>query len=204
MGVKERRARQKEELRQEILEAARELFAKEGYQAVSMRRIAEKIDYTPTTIYLYFPSKDALLHSICEETFSRLVEEFQRIASRFPDPLERLRASGRAYIEFGLKHPNHYRATFMVGHVGKTAEESMRYHEGSMGQKCFMQLRANVEECVRTGRFRQVDVEAASQALWATMHGITSLLIVFPHFPWAERNRLITQIIDMTAQGLWR
>jgi len=202
MSVKERREREKEELRQDILKAARELFIHEGYENVSMRRIAEKIEYSPTTIYLYFRNKEELLHSICEETFSRLVAEFARIASEFPDPVERLRASGRAYIEFGLKHPNQYRATFMVGHHGKTPKESMRFFQGSMGQKCFMQLRANVEECVRTGRFRLLDIDAVSQALWASMHGITSLLIVFPHFPWVDREQMIRQMTDMLTDGL--
>jgi len=69
MGSKQRREREKEALRQDILDAARELFVEEGYDNVSMRRVAEKIEYSPTTIYLYFEDKASLLYAICEETF---------------------------------------------------------------------------------------------------------------------------------------
>lgn len=75
MGVQERRAREKKELRQEILDAAREMFVRDGFENVSMRKIAEKIEYSPTTIYLYFQDKADLLDCLCEETFTRLVKK---------------------------------------------------------------------------------------------------------------------------------
>ena len=113
MAVKARRARQKAVLRREILDAARELFAREGYESVSMRKIAHKIDYSPTTIYLYFQDKFELLRGICEETFGKLAAQFDEIERTTQDPVERLKKAGRAYIEFGLRFPNHYRVTFM-------------------------------------------------------------------------------------------
>ena len=79
MGVKERKARQKKFLRQEILDAASELFVKDGYENVSMRRIADKIEYSPTTIYLYFKDKAELLEQVCQETFARLKQVLVRI-----------------------------------------------------------------------------------------------------------------------------
>jgi AcrR family transcriptional regulator len=202
VGVKERRAREKKELRQEILDAARELFAKEGYEDVSMRKIAEKIDYSATTIYLYFRDKDELLHSICEETFTKLVRKFEGIGAESSDPLDRLRRVGRAYIEFGLSHPNHYQVTFMgAGHPGPMQDESFDF-PGSMGGKCFLHLRTIVEECVRKGKIRPVDVDATSQALWAAVHGVTSLLISHPYFPWVARDRLIEQVVNLSIEGL--
>src|SRR5208283_4116639 len=108
MGLTERRERQKLALRQEILTAARELFAKEGYENVSMRRIAEKIEYSPTTIYLYFRDKDELLHEMCAETFALLTRKLNKILGAEGDPVEKLRMGLKAYVEFGLKHPNHY------------------------------------------------------------------------------------------------
>jgi AcrR family transcriptional regulator len=202
VSVKERRAREKEELRQEILDAARELFAKEGYQNVSMRKIAEKIDYSPTTIYLYFEDKNELLSSICEETFTKLVKEFEDIVASTDDPIEQLKRAGRAYIDFGLSHPNHYTVTFMgAGHPGHTEEHKFDF-QGSMGERCFMHLRSIVERCVRQGKFRPLDLDATSQALWAVVHGITSLLITHPLFPWVDKNLLINQVIDVMAEGL--
>ena len=79
MGTKERREREKEEIRQKILDAARELFVQEGYDAVSMRKIAEKIEYSPTAIYLHFKDKRSVLIALCDEDFLRLARELQKI-----------------------------------------------------------------------------------------------------------------------------
>ena len=202
MSVQERRAREREELRQEILDAARELFAREGFHNVSMRKIAQKIDYSPTTIYLYFKDKNELLTSICEETFTKLVKQFDDIVASTSDPLEQLRRAGHAYVEFGLRYPNHYTVTFMgVGHPGHMEAHEFDYR-GSMGEKCFMHLRAIVERCVQQGKFRPLDLDATSQGLWAVVHGITSLLITHPRFPWVDKNRLIEQVIDVMTEGL--
>src|SRR6185295_8761728 len=106
MGVQERREREKKELRQEILDAARDLFIREGFENVSMRKIAEKIEYSPTTIYLHFVDKADLLDCVCEETLQKLENRLAAIALATPDTLDRLTAGLRAYIEFGLEHPN--------------------------------------------------------------------------------------------------
>ncbi len=196
MAVKERRAREKERLRADILDAARELFVKEGYENVSMRRIAEKIEYSPTTIYLYFRDKAELLQSICEETFGALTRQFEEISKAVSDPVERLRMIGRAYIDFGLKHPNQYRLTFMMGPFQQHLGEVFQY-EGSLGQKCFEALRATVAECVKQEKFRNVDVDMASQSMWAAVHGVTSLLIAHPWFPWVDKDKLIDQVLEM-------
>ena len=201
MSVKERRAREKEELRQEILDAARELLAEEGYENVSMRKIAQKIDYSATTIYLYFHDKEELCRSVCDETFTKLVQQFENITAGINDPIEQLRRVGSAYIEFGLSHPNHYKVTFMGAGLPKRIEGEEIDFRG-MGAKCFLYLRGIVEECVRQGKFRPVDVDVASQALWAVVHGITSLLISHPAFPWVDRTRLIDQVINVMAEGL--
>ncbi len=201
MSVKERRAREKEELRQAILDAARELFAEQGYENVSMRKIAEKIDYSPTTIYLYFHDKEELCGSVCDETFTKLVRQFENITAGISDPVEQLKRVGSAYIEFGLSHPNHYKVTFMgAGRPKRMEGNEVDFH--GMGANCFMHLRGIVEECVRQGKFRSVDVDVASQALWAMVHGITSLLITHPAFPWVDRTQLIEQVINVMAEGL--
>ena len=106
LGTKERREREKEEIRQKILDAARELFVQEGYDAVSMRKIAERIEYSPTAIYLHFKDKRSVLIALCDEDFLRLARELQKIG-RIEDPVERMRQSGRAYIRFALEHASH-------------------------------------------------------------------------------------------------
>src|ERR1035438_1121367 len=112
MGVKQRRAREKEGLRDEILDAARALFVKEGYESVSIRKIADKVEYATGTIYLYFRDKAEILDRICEETFARLIVRMQAIEHDSAAPLDKLRRGLRTYIQFGLDNPNHYVLTF--------------------------------------------------------------------------------------------
>jgi AcrR family transcriptional regulator len=199
MGVQERRAREKKELRQEILDAARGLFLREGYENVSMRKIAEKIEYSPTTIYLYFQDKADLLDCICEETLGRLVRKQNQLEQTVADPLERLRLSLRSYIEFGLKHPNHYMVTFVMT---KSMEPQMPMKAHEMGQRGFNFLRTTLALCGERKLLEVADVEATAQVLWASIHGLTSLLIARPKFPWVDRDRLIDTLIDTMLTGL--
>jgi AcrR family transcriptional regulator len=199
MGVQERRAREKKELRQEILDAARDLFLREGYENVSMRKIAEKIEYSPTTIYLYFQDKSDLLDCICEETLLRLVRKQNVLEQSTADPLERLRLSLRYYIEFGLKHPNHYMVTFMMTRSIEN-HPPMKSHE--IGLKAFNFLRTTLALCAERRLIEVADLEATAQTVWAATHGLTSLLIARPKFPWVERNRLIDTMIDTLLAGL--
>src|SRR5580692_3211582 len=125
MGVKERREREKSETRDKILDAARELFVTEGYEGVSMRRVAEKIEYSPTAIYVHFADKNELFHELCGQDFARLPEEMQS-ADMPADPIERLRQLGRNYIQLGLRFPNHYLFMFMTPHPPNEPDEEDR------------------------------------------------------------------------------
>lgn len=201
MGVPERRARQKRFLRQEILDAASELFVREGYENVSMRRIAQRIEYSPTTIYLHFKDKAELLEQVCNETFARLVQRLRVIMDQPGEPLERFKRGLLAYIEFGLENPHHYRATFMMP-VPEGINEKKQHQEDSPGMVAFSFLRRGINECVKAGKLPPMDVELASQELWAGIHGITSLLITHEHFPWVGREKLVTGVVDTVVAGL--
>ena len=115
MTVESRRKGEKEALRQRILDAARELFVKNPYEAVTLRMIAERAEYTAPTILNHFGSKEGLIFAICEEDFRALRARFERIA-KVADPVERLEGIGQAYVEFAMSHPNHYRFMFMTPH----------------------------------------------------------------------------------------
>ena len=105
MTIHARRARQKALLRQEIIDAARDILAREGYEQLSMRKVAERIEYSPTAIYLHFQDKRDLVFQICEETFVRLVDDLSSLEHDYPRPLDRLREGLRRYVAFGLSHP---------------------------------------------------------------------------------------------------
>jgi len=201
MGVKERRARQKKFLRQEILDAASELFVRDGFENVSMRGIADKIEYSPTTIYIYFKDKAELLEQVCKDTFGRLVQRLTKIMEQPGDPVERLKKGLIAYIEFGLQNPHHYRATFMM--PLPEGFDKTKYHEtDSPGKQAFSFLIRGVTDCIKAGKLPAIDVELASQTIWAGIHGITSLLIVHELFPWAGREKVIHSTVDTLVAGL--
>jgi AcrR family transcriptional regulator len=202
MGIKERREKAKENLRQEIFDAASELFAKEGIANVSMRKIAEKIEYSPTTIYLYFKDKTTLLHQICEETFAKLAVDVTKIRELTDDPLEILRGGMRAYIEFGLKHPNHYGVVFITPSDGYLDKKNEHSFDDSTGKVAFEKLVESVVMCMEAGVIKNGDIELISQTLWAGMHGLTSLLIGHTDFPFAEKERLIDCLIETMIKGL--
>ncbi len=201
MGVAERRERAKENLRQEILEAASELFAKEGYANVSMRKIAEKIEYSPTTIYLYFNDKTDLLNQICEGTFGRLIERVSAIEGSSDDPLDCLKRGMRAYVEFGLRYPHHYEVTFITPIMDFLGQEAHPY-EGSTGQRAFEYIVRQVVAGIEAGQIRKGDVATISQTVWAAIHGVTSLLIGHTDFPFVEKDALIDNVISTTIKGI--
>jgi AcrR family transcriptional regulator len=202
MGTLTRRTRHKEKMRQDILDAARELFVAEGYDNVSMRKIGERIEYSPTIIYHYFQDKADLVYCLIEETFSRMLFMLRTLTETCADPLECLSRSGRAFVNFGLTYPNYYRMAFMVEIHPKDEQEKSRYlRPESPGIQTFAFLRRLVEECVRTGKFRAVDIELTTQHLFAVVHGITALLITHPEFPWAARDHLIDYVIESALKS---
>ena len=199
MGIAERRARHKTSLRQDILDAARQMFAEEGYDRVSMRRLAERIEYSPTAIYLHFEDKDDLFKAVCDETFAKLARRLEKQRQQMTgNPLACLKAGLREYIEFGLKHPEHYIVTFMH----RAREESVKDFEGSVGQEAFGYLHRAVADCVEAGLFRPMRTEVTAQVLWVSVHGLVSLLIAKKGFPFAARAVLIDEQVETLVGGL--
>jgi AcrR family transcriptional regulator len=207
LGTKERRERERAEIREKILEAARELFVKEGYEAVSMRKIADRIEYSPTAIYFHFKDKEAVMRELCEADFLTLAQEFVEIA-RVADPVERLRATGLAYAGFALSHPNHYRLMFMTPHP-HDKEEEMELHKGNPEEDAYAFLKATVAEAITAKRLRPelADADLVAQTMWAGMHGVVSLQIAKAEDPWvdwravSERTELM---VDALIRGLTR
>src|SRR5262245_8698356 len=204
MGIKERRARQKTLLRQEILDAARELLIRDGYENLSMRKVAERIDYSPTAIYLHFKDKQELVSSLCDESFARLVRELETLADDYPDPVVRLRKGMERYIAFGLKNPNHYLPAFVLPPPTDLDPRRLQTLPESNAMRAFACLRDTIADGVKSKKLRKVDVDVAARAAWAAMHGITSLLIVHQRFPWGDKERVIESVLDSVVDGLKR
>jgi AcrR family transcriptional regulator len=203
MTIQTRRARQKAQLRQEIIDAARDILAREGFEQLSMRKVAERIEYSPTAIYLHFEDKRDLVFQVCEETFGRLVSELASLEADVKDPVNRLREGMRRYVAFGLRHPQHYLATFVAVPHEQLPEDVARYNNPeSNGMKALGVLRSIIQACVEAGKFRSVDPDVATRSTWCAMHGVTALLIQMPNFAWGDQKAVIESLIDTTIEGL--
>ncbi|HVG23832.1 MAG TPA: TetR/AcrR family transcriptional regulator [Thermoanaerobaculia bacterium] len=183
MGPRERREREREEIRTRILDAARELFTTEGVESVTMRRIADRIEYSPTAIYFHFRDKDALLAELCDCDFRAFAEGFVAVA-RIEDPVERLRAAGRAYVEFGMNHPSHYRLMFMT----PKSAQSNTIEKGNPAEDAYAFLKSIVADLQQRGLLRDElqDVDLAAQVIWSAIHGVVSLEIAKCKDEWVE------------------
>ena len=179
-------------LRRSILDAARQAFAGEGYGSVSMRQLAEAVGLTHGAIYGHFKDKDEIFDALVGESFDQLAAALRGLRGRSGDPVRFLKRAGRKYVEFGLENPGAYEFAFILRRPGRTDRPHLAYDY----------LRAAVKRCIDAGRFRTRNVDAASQALWAAVHGITALLIIRPSFPWAGKKRIIGMVIDSAVDGL--
>ncbi len=206
MGTQERRERERQELRTKILDAARELFAAEGYDAVTMRKIADKIEYSPTAIYQHFADKNALVGELCRHDFRSFAAHFAKAAAT-EDPVLRLRETGRAYFAFAVEYPQHYRLMFMAARPSVSPEEGER---DDPAQNAYVFLRATVDEAIQRGLFRPElsDAELASQTIWAATHGVASLEIAFKHehdwVDWRPLRQRQEQLIETVLRGMLR
>lgn len=200
MGVKEKRTKYREEFRREILDAAREIFVNEGYEKFSMRKLAEKIDYSPTTIYLYFKDKDKLLLAICEEVAEQFFADLNHIRAHHIDPLETLRQALLYLIEFGFNNPNQYKVFFFTSCDVYGAQEKFMEEE-SMARNSYFIFREIVRDCLEKGKLRKMDLEMLTQVLAVATHGLIAMTIYRKSFPWADRNMLARTLVDGLLRG---
>ena len=189
----ERRREQREELRGEIREAARAIIVREGYQNFSMRKLASEIGSSTGSTYLYFRNKEELFRSLVDESFSRLNESLRGLADeRRKDPIARLKLGLSLYVDWGCRHPNDYQIAFLLPDPGPGPYKT---------HQAFDVLRAMVAACLPAGKASSERIEIASQAIWSAVHGMTSLLIQRPSFPWRSKPSVIRQVIDSAVDG---
>jgi AcrR family transcriptional regulator len=208
LGTRERREREREEVREKILDAARELFVHEGYEAVTMRKIAQRIEYSPTAIYLHFKDKQQILRELCDRDFAELARQFSAIA-RIADPIERLQSTGRAYIEFAIAYPNHYRLMFMTPRPPFGEEAESAIEKGNPEQDAYAFLKAILAECAAAGRLRPelADLDLLTQTVWAAAHGVASLHIAKESDDWVDFRPIperARQVLDVLLHGITR
>lgn len=210
MSITDRRAREKEELRQKILDTARDLFIVHGYDGVTLRKIADAIEYAPGTIYGYFKDKEELVRALCIADFDAFEQSFPRDAVP-ADPLAAIRAMGAAYIRFALAHPNQYRFMFMTPKQAQLYEfdDKTLAKKGDPARDAYALVRQMARMAIDGGLLRADlrDPDLVAQTLWAGVHGMASLEITMSNDPWLEWGPVQTRIevmLDTLTRGLAR
>jgi AcrR family transcriptional regulator len=192
---------QGERLREEIIDATERLLIEKGDQdAVSIRGVADAVGVTPPSIYLHFADKNELIFAVCERHFARFDAILQEARASETDPVQSLLACGRAYVRFGLENPEHYRILFMT--KPEQTPESWTA-EKVMGSAAFEHLVEAVALAIDAiGMEPKPDPVFVSISLWSITHGITSLLLTHPNFPWPDQEQLIEYVLRMPVEGL--
>ncbi len=193
------RARQKEDLRRAILNAAAELFASKGYEGFSLRQVAEAVGYSPTTIYLYFTDKDELLFQVAMEGFQDFGARLQAAYDGADNAPERIAQLGRAYVCFGLERPVHYRLMFM---------QRGEFLERPAPAGCtpvidsFGVLRRTVEEGLASGELRGPGTDVLTSFLWSLVHGLVALSLSTSYFSEQTTLALFEEYTEVALQGM--
>jgi AcrR family transcriptional regulator len=197
--------------REEILAAARDLFVRDGYEATTIRRIADVVGVSAPALYLYFKDKDAIMLALCDQTFSALNALMDEIEQQALAPVERLRRCGRAYISAALDHPRQYWLTFMSGNT--PAAIKRRGHKpdtqgldpqepGAQGAIAFSRLMGTLREIESSGLVLNYPVDTAAELVWMCLHGLVAAIINNPEFPWTRRDRLVEGMLDLAVRGV--
>jgi len=190
------------ERREEILDAAQALFGQKGVHAVSTRQIAELAGISQPALYAYFTTKDEIAAELCVRAFDILGQRMAAARVDYTPTPESFERCLRVYIDFGLDHPDAYRVAFMLE---KSVDGSFLEKTGGRpmlaGKQVFHVFVEMVGELHARGQMAGGDVMAATQSLWAGLHGLVSLLIARPEFPWVEREQLIATHVAMLRRG---
>lgn len=188
-------------LREEILDATERLLLQTGSaDAVSIRSVADAVGVTPPSIYRHFTDKETLVAEVCARHFRALNAEIEAAVAQHDDPIERLVACGRAYIRFGMAHPEQYRILFMT----RLDSVPRDVQQGWLAESdIFMGVVENAQACVDAGLLRPEHDDAYRVALgvWAQVHGLTSLSISKP-FLGLEAEGFVEQYAAACLRGI--
>ena len=198
MSIADRKARDKTERRRAILAAAQRLFLEQGFEKVNMRSIAEAIEYSPATIYLYFKDKNELLFALQNEAFGQLAQAFEPVFT-LQHPAERLRAIGRHYLHFAFQHPELYELMFVMAGPMETVLACGAAAQWASGRAAFDRVVQVVQQGMDAGVFHCPDAETAALMVWAQVHGLAALFLSKRLLIFAEdrRNALIEEALTL-------
>ncbi|MBI4888182.1 MAG: TetR/AcrR family transcriptional regulator [Acidobacteria bacterium] len=199
MGTKERQQRDRDRLRHAILTAARDLFVTEGYRNVSMRKVADRIEYSAAAIYSYFPSKDDIFFALAEEGFRLLADELLATVKDTADPLDRLRRGLWAFYEFSKSNREYFELMFVDRSVPSLSQDFQRFE---FFQETTARAEADLQACIARGEFsRELNPAAALHVLWVGMLGAATIGLSQRLAPGEDPDALARDLLDTLLSG---
>ena len=186
--------------RAEILLAAERIFVAHGYEAATIRKIADEVGVSSTALYMHFRDKDQILLEICTGAMEELLAGNRQVSAMPIDAVARVRLMLEGYIRFALAHPNAYRLVF----CSTPGVDSIRRQDASMqlGSECLDRFASVIREVAAQGRLRTGDPGAVHQVLWSACHGLVTLLLTKPDFEWAPTEELTKVMLDGLLHGI--
>jgi AcrR family transcriptional regulator len=207
VGIADRKLREKTERRQAILDAALHLFIEQGFEKVSMRNIADAIEYSPATIYLNFKDKNELLLALQTQGFG-LMNEQLRTVSAIEHPAAQLQAIGEQFLAFALAHPELFELMFIMNGPMVAAQACGDTAVWAGGCSAFGLLEQTVQRGIDTGVFRSQNAQTTALMLWAQVHGLAALYLRQRLIVLTEAQRLpamqaaLAQFYDLIKRAL--
>jgi AcrR family transcriptional regulator len=203
VGTVERKSRQKAALRENILEAAGRIVAREGFANLTMRRLADAIDYSPASLYLHFGSRDDIAWELCFQGYRQLLDSLLPCAG-IVDPLARLQAIGEGYVRFGMENVETYRLIFMEDPRYTTSVITRRDVNSDVpGAKTFSMVVGAFAQLKNQDRIaKDLDSRLLAEAFWSAIHGIVSLKITCPQYPAHDAGQLARTQLKFFLAGL--
>ncbi|MGN0021716.1 MULTISPECIES: TetR/AcrR family transcriptional regulator [Sphingobacterium] len=174
--MKDKKQKHKEDLKLAILEAAKKLFVQEGYEATSIRKIAKEIEFSPTTIYLYYKDKNDIVYALHQEGFQLLRQQFMALDS-VDDPFQRFKALGRNYIDFAFRNPDYYQVMFMMKEPMEFLDANCIEEQWPEGERVFDFLRLTIAQCQEQGWFKDKETDLVAFQAWGAVHGLVTLYL---------------------------
>jgi AcrR family transcriptional regulator len=187
-------------LRDEILAAAEGILIETNDQsAVSIRAVASAVGVTPPSIYLHFADRTDLIFAVCERHVEKLERAMQDAAAGEADPVERMRRRGWAYLDWALANPEHYRVV-MMSRPDATPDRFV--DERLVDTAGLTPYADDLLAAMDAGLIRRDDPVEVTKLLWMLIHGVASLLIAKPNFPFLPPEQVYERVFALTLAGL--
>jgi AcrR family transcriptional regulator len=167
------RTRRKQVLRQKILDVSREILLSQGFAGLTMRRVAEAIDYSPAAIYLHFQSREQIAQELCFAGLRQLYERLQNVTAK--DPATRLSGYARAYLEYSQSDPETYRLIFMAD--SQLTKAVFTHRDSGGGEAALRLIVAAFTELPTGSKKTCAKPSELAELFWASLHGLASLRI---------------------------